>query len=65
MVADIKRARLYKRLFAVLGYHYDIVRGLRIPAEAGFDGLPHLLGVGYHEAACFTKDAHLPLQAVA
>ena len=65
MVADIKRARLYKRLFAVLGYHYDIVRGLRIPAEAGFDGLPHLLGVGFHDAACFTGDTQPPLQAVA
>jgi len=65
VVTDINRARLYKRLFSALGYRYDIVRGLRIPAEAGFDGLPHLLGVGYHDAACFTKDAHLPLQAVA
>ena len=58
-------ARLYKRLFSVLGYRYDIVRDLRIPAEAGFDGLPHLLGVGYHDAACFTGDAHAPLKAVA
>ncbi len=65
VVTDINRARLYKRLFSALGYRYDIVRGLRIPAEAGFDGLPHLLGVGYHDAACITGDAHPPLQAVA
>ena len=65
VVTDINRARLYKRLFSVLGYRYDIVRDLRIPAEAGFDGLPHLLGVGYHDAACFTGDAHAPLKAVA
>jgi hypothetical protein len=65
VVTDINRARLYKRLFSVLGYHYDIVRGLCIPAEAGFDQLPHLLGVGYHDAACFTGDTHPPLQAVA
>jgi hypothetical protein len=48
-----------------LGYHYDVVRGLRIPAEAGFDGLPHLLGVGHHDAACGSGNAHPPLQAVA
>lgn len=54
VVTDIKRARLYKRLFSLLGYRDDIFRGLRIPAEAGFDGLPHLLAVGYHDAACFT-----------
>ena len=65
VVTDINRARLYKRLFSVLGYRYDIVRDLRIPAEAGFDGLPHLLGVGYHDAACFTGDTHAPLKAVA
>ena len=65
VVTDINRARLYKRLFSVLGYHYDIVHGLRIPAEAGFDGLPHLLGVGFHDAACFTGDTQPPLQAVA
>jgi hypothetical protein len=65
VVTDINRARLYKRLFAVLGYRYDIVRDLRIPAEAGFGGLPHLLGVGYHDAACITSDAHPTLQAVA
>jgi len=65
VVTDINRGRLYKRLFSVLGYHYDIVRGLRIPAEARFGGLPHLLGVGYHDAASFTGDTHPPLQAVA
>lgn len=65
VVTDINRARLYKRLFSVLGYRYDIVRDVRIPAEAGFDGLPHLLGVGYHDAACFTGDRHAPLKAVA
>jgi len=46
VVTDINRARLYKRLFSVLGYHYDIVHGLRIPEETGFDGLPHLLASG-------------------
>jgi hypothetical protein len=65
VVTDINRARLYKRLFYVLGYRYDIVHDVRIPAEAGFDGLPHLLAVGYHDAACFSRDAHLPLHAVA
>ena len=65
VVTDINRARLYKRLFSALGYRYDIVQGLRIPAEAGFDGLPHLLGVGYHDAACFTGDTPAPLKAVA
>ena len=65
VVTDINRARLYKRLFSVLGYHYDIVHGLRIPEETGFDGLPHLLGVGHHDAACFAGDTHPPLQAVA
>ena len=38
---------------------------LRIPAEAGFDGLPHLLAVGYHEPVSAVSQAPLPLSAVA
>ena len=50
---------------AIAFFAVIVLRDLRIPAEAGFDGLPHLLGVGYHDAACFTGDAHAPLKAVA
>ena len=47
VVAGMNRSRLYKRLYSALGYRYEIVRGVRIPAEPHFDRLPHLLAVGY------------------
>lgn len=46
-VAGMNRARLYQRLHRIQGFHYEILRGLEIPAEAGFRGLEHLLSVGH------------------
>jgi len=47
LVAGMNRSRLYKRLYSVLGYGYEILDGVKIPIEEGFNGLPHLLSVGY------------------
>ncbi|MEH6822531.1 MAG: GNAT family N-acyltransferase [Motiliproteus sp.] len=46
-VAGMNRARLYQRLHRVQGYHYEIIRNLKIPSEGNFMGLEHLLSVGY------------------
>lgn len=46
-VAGMNRARLYQRLHRVQGFHYEILRDLKIPAEGSFRGLEHLLSVGY------------------
>jgi len=47
VVAGMARARLYKRLYSILGYRCEILPGIRIPPEPGFQGLPHLLSVAF------------------
>ncbi|WP_210396531.1 hypothetical protein [Motiliproteus sediminis] len=47
MVAGMNRSRLYRRLYRGLGLRYDIVPELRVPAEEGFEELPHLLSVAW------------------
>ena len=46
-VAGMNRARLYQRLHRIQGFHYEILRDLKIPEEGSFMGLEHLLSVGY------------------
>lgn len=47
VVADRNRTRLYRRLCTLAGYRYEILHDVPVPAEPGFDGLPHMLSVGY------------------
>ena len=46
-VAGMNRARLYQRLHRTQGFNYEILKGLKIPAEGNLVGLEHLLSVGY------------------
>ncbi|MFT5721384.1 MAG: hypothetical protein ACI9W6_001698 [Motiliproteus sp.] len=50
-VAGMSRARLYKRLHAVLGYRYEICDQVLVPAEEGFRHLEHLLSITHLDAA--------------
>jgi len=50
-VTGMNQARFYKRLYSSMGYRFEILQGIAVPAEEGFDGLPHLLSVGYLAAA--------------
>lgn len=61
MVAGMNRSRLYRRLYTGLGLRYDIIPELRVPAEEGFEELPHLLSVAW---LCHEQDQAAALSAV-
>ena len=46
-VAGMGRSRLYRRIFHVCGYRYEIFEGVEVPAEPGFSDLPHVLSLGF------------------
>lgn len=45
IVTGVNQARLYRRLFGALGVRLELHPEVAVPAEAGFKGLPHLLGL--------------------
>jgi len=65
VVADRNRTRLYRRLCSLAGYRYEILHEARVPPEPGFDGLPHLLSVGYLREKCHGGATPAELSAVA
>lgn len=50
-VACRSRARLYKRLHAVLGYRYEICEQVPVPVENEFRHLEHLLSITHLDVA--------------
>jgi hypothetical protein len=65
VVADRNRTRLYRRLCTLAGYRYEVLHDVPVPAEPGFDGLPHLLSVGYLREKCHGGATQDELSAVA
>ncbi|OMH38015.1 hypothetical protein [Motiliproteus sp. MSK22-1] len=54
-VAGSNRSRLYRKIYKVLDYDYEIRTDLSVPAEQGFMGLEHLLSIGYLEEPISAK----------
>lgn len=50
-VASMNRARLYKRLYSLVDHRCELLPNIRIAPEPGFDGLPHVLSVGFLDPA--------------
>jgi len=44
-VSGKTQARFYKRYHQKVGYSYDVLDGIQLPVEAGFEGLPHVIAV--------------------
>lgn len=63
-VTGMQQARFYKRLYSSMGYRFEIFKEVVVPAEKGFDQLPHLLSLGYLSDATGQLVAH-PLSRVA